>query len=87
MWVVLLPLPFIPASPLCPVMAVERLIPGVVLLPLPFMPDSALCPVMAVKRAIPGVVLLPLPFISGSPQFALLHQLKGISALYMPGIA
>ena len=47
-----------------------------------------LCPVTAVKRAIPGVVLLPLPFISAPPpQFALLHQLKGLSALYLSGIA
>ena len=37
-WVVLLPLPFIPDSPLCPVMAVKRVIPGVVVLPLPFIP-------------------------------------------------
>ena len=73
--------------PLCPVMAVKRAIPGVVLLPLSFIPDSPLCPVMAVKRAMPGVVLLLLPFIWGSPQFTLLHQLKGLSALYLSGIA
>ena len=71
---VLLPLPFISDSPLCPVMAVKRVIPGVVLLPLPFISDSPLCPVTAVKRVIPGVVLLPLPFIPDSPQFALLQQ-------------
>ena len=46
-----------------------------------------LCPVMAVKRVIPGVVLFPLPFISDSPQFALLQQLKGLSAFYLSGIA
>ena len=85
--VVLLPLPFIPDSPLCPVMTVKRAIPGVVLLPLPFIPDSPLCPVMAVKRAISGVIHLTLPFISGSPQFALSQQLKGLSALYLSGIA
>ena len=67
-------------------MAVKRAIPGVVLLPLSFIPDSPLCPVMAVKRAMPGVVLLLLPFISGSLQFALLQQLKLLSALYMSGI-
>ena len=84
---VLLPLPFIPDSPpLCPVTAVKRAIPGVVLLSLPFIPDSPLCPVMAVKRVIPGVVLFPLPFISDLPQFALLQQLKGLSALYLSGI-
>ena len=33
------------------------------------------------------VVLLPLPFIPDSPQFALLQQLKGLSALYLLGIA
>ena len=78
--VVLLPLPFIPDSPLCPVTAVKRVIPGVVPLPLPFISDSPLCPVMApfisdsplcpvmaVKGVIPGVVLLPLPFISDCP--------------------
>ena len=65
--VVLLPLPFIPDSPLCPVTAVKRVIPGVVLLPLPFISDSPLCPVMAVKGVIPGVVLLPLPFMSDCP--------------------
>ena len=67
------------AAPFCPVMAVKRAFPGVVLLPLPFIPDSSLCPVTIVKRVIPGVVHLPLPFISGSPQFALLQQLKGLS--------
>ena len=77
-WVVLLPLPFIPASPLCPVMAVERVIPGVVLLPLPFMPDSPLSPVTAVKRVMPGVVLLPCHLYQ-TPSFALLRQLKGLS--------
>ena len=58
---VLLPLPSIPDTPLCPVTAVKRVIPGVVILPLPFIPDSPLCLVTAVKRVIRGVVLLPLP--------------------------
>ena len=59
-----------------------------VLLPVPFIPDSPpLCPVTAVKRVIPGVVLLPLPFIPDSSQFALLQQLKGLSAVYLSGIA
>ena len=85
--VVLLPLPFIPDSPLCPVTAVKRVIPGVVLLPLPFIPDSPLCPVTAVKRVIPGMVLLPLPFISDSRQFALLLQLKGLCTMLSPFFA
>ena len=59
----------------------------VVLLPLPFIPDFPLSPFMAVKRVIAGVVLLPLPFIPDSPQFALLQQLIGLSALYRSGIA
>ena len=85
---VLLPLPFIADSPLCPITAVtKRVIRGVVRLPLPFISDSPLCPVTAVKRVIPGVVLLPLPFIPDSPQFALLQQLIGLSALYLSGIA
>ena len=42
--VVLLPLPFIPDSPLYPVTAVKRVIPGVVLLPLLFISDSPLLP-------------------------------------------
>ena len=68
-------------------MAVKSAIPWVVRLPLPFISDSPLCPVVAVKRVIPGVVLLSLPFIPDSPQFALLQQLKGLSALYLSGIA
>ena len=74
-------------SPLCPVMAVKRAIPRVVFFPCHLYQTSPLCPVTAVKRVIPGVVLLPLPFISGSPQFALLQQLKGLSAHYLSGIA
>ena len=58
---VLLPLPFISDSYLCPVTAVKRVIPGVVLLSLPFIPDYPLCSVTAVKRVIPGMVLSGYP--------------------------
>ena len=83
---VLLPLPFISDSPLCPVTAVKRVIPGVVLLPLPFIPDSPLCPVMAVKRLSLGWFFFSCHLYQ-TPPFALLRQLKGLSALYLSGIA
>ena len=86
--VVLLPLPFISDSPLCPVTAVtKRVIPGVVSSSPAIYTRLPPCPVTAVKRVIPGVVLFPLPFIPDSPQFALLQQLKGLSALYLSGVA
>ena len=88
-WVVPLPLPFIPDSPLSPVTAVKRVIPGVVPLPLPFMPDSPLCLATAVKRVIPGVVPLPLPFMPDSPlclAMAVKRVIPGVVLLPVPSI-
>ena len=65
---VLLPLPFISDSPLCPVTAVKRVIPGVVLLPLPFIPDS---PQFALLQQLIGLSALYRSGIAWLPGFRL----------------
>ena len=79
-----------PPPPLCPVMAVKRVIPGVVLVLLPFISDSPLFPVTAVtKRVIRWVVRLPLPFISDSPLCpvtAVKRVIPGVVLLPLPFI-